>query len=199
MTILQILESDTQKQSDKRCALGSDMLRTRRRKVQFAPFPSIVARTADECLHQTCVEDLWYRKSQISEFKADARQLVQSIRSPEEFLKDDSLRGLESSILERRLHRHKTIQCTLSAYRKNMNADDVAKIARVCGAWNEEVAFVQACRDYFAAYPRNQQVELPKVPSQPPPFPFALRKGKSRTVDHHHKRQPQRNVRRRIS
>ena len=192
MTILQILDVDQQKQSD--------MHINRKRKVQFAPSPSIASSAAaDVCtLQPSCADKLWYRKSEISQFKADARQLVQAIRSPNEFLEDDSLRGLESSTLERRIHRHKTIQCTLSAYRKNMNPEDVAKIARICGTWNAEVAFVQACHDYFAVYPRKQ-VKIPKVSNQPPAFPFALRKGKSRTLPYHQHKQPQRNVRRRIS
>ncbi|CAJ1955739.1 unnamed protein product [Cylindrotheca closterium] len=170
----------------------------KRRKVQFASSPSIVSPADDSTLQPHCPDQLWYRKSEISKFKADTRQLVKAIRSPEEVLKDSSLRGLESSTLERRLYRHKTIQCTLSAYRKNMNIEDVAKIARVCGTWNVEIAFVQACHDYFAAYP-TKQVKLPKVSFQPPDFPFALRKPKSRNLQYDHRDQPQRNVRRRIS
>eukprot|EP00526_Cylindrotheca_closterium_P022522 CAMPEP_0113611088 /NCGR_PEP_ID=MMETSP0017_2-20120614/5369_1 /TAXON_ID=2856 /ORGANISM="Cylindrotheca closterium" /LENGTH=178 /DNA_ID=CAMNT_0000520011 /DNA_START=287 /DNA_END=823 /DNA_ORIENTATION=+ /assembly_acc=CAM_ASM_000147 len=174
--------------------IGNNKLRNKRRKVQFAPSPSIVASTESP---QPDADQLWYRKSEISEFKADARRLVQATRSPEDFLKDASLRGLESSTLERRLYRHKTIQCTLSAYKKSMNPEDVAKIAHICGTWNVEVAFVEACRDYYAAYPRKQVV-VPKVSSEPPAFPFALRRAKSRAPPCHHE-QPKRKVRRRLS
>lgn len=168
---------------------------TRRRRVQIAPQPSIVpSAKADYELNQ-----LWYKRSEINEFKAEARQLVLATSSPKAFLKDDSLRGLESSTLERRLHRHKTIQCTLSAYKKKMNPEDVAKIARICATWNTETAFVQACRDYYTVYPPNEpkQVKVPRVSSRPPAFPFALRRAKSRTLPSFHE-QTQRRVRRRV-
>lgn len=188
--ILQILGDSPQKQSD--------MMPFKRRRVHFASEPLIIS-SSGECM-QDFASQLWYKRSEINEFKLEARQLVLATTSPKSFLKDDSLRGLESSTLERRLHRHKTIQCTLSAYKKNMNTDDVAKIARICATWNTEIAFVQACRDYYTVYPPHelQQIKVPKVSSKPPAFPFALRRAKSRTIPTFQEHD-QRRVRRRVA
>ncbi|KAL3941499.1 MAG: hypothetical protein SGBAC_004145 [Bacillariaceae sp.] len=193
ITILQILDTGGDQRK------GSISPRKKRRKVQFAPSPSLGASAACSTHPASATEELWYTKSEIREFKAEARQLVHSIRSPKDFIKDDLLRGLESSTLERRLFSHKTIQCTLSAYKKNMNPEDVAKIARICGTWNAEIALVQACRDYSSVYNHEMQAKVPKVSTQPPAFPFALRKAKSRALPQCHPEQPERSVRRRVS
>jgi hypothetical protein len=65
------------------------------------------------------------------------------------------------------------MQSILSSYNKKMSPDETAFIAKQCSAWNEEVAFVQACHDYCSVY--QPTLRLPQVPTQPPKFPFELR------------------------
>lgn len=157
MKILQILgDSPIKQQNDSQ--YNSNNASVRRRRVHFSSEPATVVSESSDALD--FADQVWYKRSQINEFKTEARQLVLSTTSTKAYLKDDRLRGLESSTMERRLHRHKTIQCVLSAYKKHMTQEDVAKISRVCATWNTQIAFVQACRDHYTVYPPNQQVKV---------------------------------------
>jgi hypothetical protein len=187
LTILQILEDDCIPSSGTRTS-------KRTRRVHFS-----TEHFSTSSRHSPQNADrLWYQPAEIISFKQEARKLVKASRS-NLFHSDDMMRGLESCTLERQLNRHKTIQCILSAHKKGMKPDDTAKIAKICAAWSEEVAFVQACHDYCNVYQPTMKGQLPKLSNSPPEFPFALRRGKSRSNNRDQSSSRRRRVRRRMT
>jgi hypothetical protein len=164
---------------------------TTKRRVRFAPAVSSSSSTCP--LAREELSELWYNQQDLANLKYQARKLAMAARQHGNKHNYDVLRGLENCTLERHLHRHRTIQCTLSAHRKGMSAGETAMIARRCTAWNEEIAFVQACHDYCTVYQPSIAAGIPEVSNTPPKFPFALKRA---IVD---LSEPQRRVRRRTS
>ena len=122
------------------------------------------------------LQELWYSTQDLKSFKKEAQYLAMEFHAGN--ISDrDQIRGLEGTSMERLIHRHQTIQCTVSAYQKGLSPAGVASVAQKCSSWNEEVAFIQACHDYCDVYqPADVSAEIPQVPSAPPAFPFELRK-----------------------
>jgi hypothetical protein len=147
-----------------------------KRRVRFAP---VVSSSTPNPLARDDLKQLWYNRQDLAAFSSEARKLASSDRSKYQVC--ESLRGLECRTLERRLHRHKTIQCTLSAHKKGMNADQTARVARTCTAWNEEIAFFQACHDYYNIYHPSITPSIPEVSNTPPKFPFELKRAANDT------------------
>jgi hypothetical protein len=189
LTILQILD-------DNCIDLPSSGTRTFKR-IRRVRFSAEQCSTSSRYSPQNA-DRLWYQPAEIISFKQQARKLVKASRSSS-FHNDDMMRGLESCTLERQLNRHKTIQCILSAYKKGMKPDDTAKIAKICAAWSEEVAFVQACHDYCNVYQPTMKGQIPQISNTPPEFPFTLRRGKSRSNNRDQSSSRRRRVRRHMT
>ena len=159
----------------------------RRRRVRFSPLVSVSTDT-----HSTHDVSLWYNRAEISAFKENIKEQARTffLENKTNEQTNELPRGLEAYNLERRLHRHRTIQCTLSAYRKGMKAEDVAKVAHAYGVWNNGIALIQACKDYCEVYQPSMISQVPQLSSNPPKFPFALKRsekssrGNGRRVRH---------------
>ena len=110
-----------------------------RRRARFSPLVSVSTDT-----HSTHDVSLWYNRAEISAFKEHIKEQARNffLENKTNEQTNELPRGLEAYNLERRLHRHRTIQCTLSAYRKGMKAEDVAKVAHACGVWNCGIALI---------------------------------------------------------
>lgn len=144
-----------------------------RRRARFSPLVSVSTDT-----HSTHDVSLWYNRAEISAFKEHIKEQARNffLENKTNEQTNELPRGLEAYNLERRLHRHRTIQCTLSAYRKGMKAEEVAKVAHACGVWNCGIALIQACKDYCEVYQPSMISQVPKLSSNPPKFPFALKR-----------------------
>ena len=159
----------------------------RRRRARFSPLVSVSTDT-----HSTHDVSLWYNRVEIFAFKEHIKEQARNffLENKTNEQSNELPRGLEAYNLERRLHRHRTIQCTLSAYRKGMKAEDVAKVAHACGVWNNGIALIQACKDYCEVYQPSMISQVPQLSSNPPKFPFALKRsekssrGNGRRVRH---------------
>ena len=175
--------------------LMSALNKPEKKRVQFAPF---VATSCPGPLAFDEVKDLWYTQNDLVTFKYQAKSLASAIRQqrhlPENRLLEESVRGLEHCTHERQKHRYMTIRCTLSAHRRGMEPEKTALVARKCTAWSEEIAFVQACRDFADVY-QPQMIALIPAVSSPPEFPFVMKK-KKRSADGEHS---SRRVRRRVA
>jgi len=147
-----------------------------KKRVQFAP---IVTTCTVLSLPPEDMDDLWYTSTEISTFRRQAGSLASSLGKEEGLPKNalycDMPRGLEHCTPERRKYRCLTIKCTLSASRSAIGAEKTAMIARKCTAWNENAAFVQACRDYAEIYEPQMLSLIPTV-GLPPKFPFPMKK-----------------------
>jgi len=171
-----------------------DTYMKKKKRVQFssevASIPTICDIDADE------VKSLWYEKQEITAFKSQAKSLLLSSLSNayrnenggKIILEDeqqqqqqddkDTLRGLESCLIERQRYRHKTIQATVSASRKGMSPGQTAMVSIQCSKWNVKyVALVQARRDELEVY--KPDADMPKLDNTPPKFPFILRQASS--------------------
>ena len=132
------------------------------------------------------LDNMWYQPQEIFAFRKQVRKLLRTHKLKNQgkmmngYDDDEVFRGLECWVLERRLHRHKTIQCTLSAYKKGLNPDVTAQIENRCAAWSREIAFVQASRDYCNVYQPSMANTIPKLSNIPPAFPFTLKPTSSR-------------------
>lgn len=166
----------------------------RRRKVRFA---DQVETSSPGPLEKEELKTLWYDRKEISNFKIQARQLVLACCKNKRKLQRseiNELRGLESCTVERQLHRHRSIQCTLSAYKRGMSTEDVSRIYESCTEWNVEIAWVQACHDYCNIYRPEMIPSIRYISNVPPKFPFALKRVSGDCA----KSQYQRRVRRRL-
>lgn len=156
----------------------------RRRRVRFSLqlSESIVLSDDDDSSYISTTRDirkgLWYQRQEILLFKKQARDLFLQHASRSLKESDDLVlpRGLECCYMERRVYRHKTIQCILGAVRKGMSSDEVAKVSRMCSVWNEGIALIQACKDYCSVYKPSMRSLIPKLSNNPPEFPFALKR-----------------------
>jgi hypothetical protein len=167
----------------------------RRRGVRFSPVVSTVEPTSQ--LHLAQVKELcWIPTEQLQEFKTEARQLARA---------GILGNGLEGATMERSLHRHHSVQCTVEAHRQGLGTEHTAMVSRVCSAWSEELAFVQACHDYLTIYQPEMVPHIPTVasilPSTTAVFPSKLTVSNKRTGSHHQKEEEVvgRRVRRRTS
>jgi hypothetical protein len=138
-----------------------------RKRVRFEP---TVSSSNPGPLSQEDLRALWYDRQDLAQFRSELRKLASSAGS----LNCNSLRGLESSSYSRKLHKHMTIQCTISAHKNGMSADQTAAMSRKCTEWNERVAYAQACHDYCNVY--QPSMALPELSNKPPQFPFALKR-----------------------
>ena len=147
------------------------------RRVRFNMNHSFTTTLLDD---SSSLDDMWYQPQEIFAFRKQARKLLKTRKKNNQGIMmmncdDEVFRGLECWVLERRLHRHKTIQCTLSAYKKGMSSDVTAQIANRCAAWSREIAFVQASHDYYNVYQPSMASRIPKLSNIPPEFPFTLK------------------------
>ena len=137
------------------------------------------------------LKNLWFSREDLAQFKYQSRRLSNAGVSDKKAF--DSLRGLECNSLGRLMHKHMTVQCIVSAYKKGMSPREIAAMARVCSNWNGEVALLQACHDYFDVHQPNLASNFPRVPSTPPKFPFELKRATINT--HRNARRLRRRVR----
>ena len=168
------------------------------RRVRFNTLPSFNASLDSISLD---MDSLWYQPAEITAFRKKARKSLKRFQKMKDLglVTNAKFRGLECWALERRLYRHRTIQCTLSAHKRGMGPDLTAQIARRCTLWNEEIALLQASHDYCHAYEPAKASSIPKVFNVPPEFPFSLIPAISRTRDHSHiSSKKRRRVRRRM-
>jgi hypothetical protein len=134
-----------------------------RRQVRFAP---LVSTCSSSPLPFEDLKELWYDPKDLASFKSQARKaLARSSIS-------DDIRGLEHCNVERQKHKFLCIRCTLSANRKGLSPDETAIVAKKCTAWSEEVAFLQACHDYYTVYEPTMTASIPHVSIIPPEFPY---------------------------
>jgi hypothetical protein len=170
LTILEILGFEMQSSSS-----SHPNSMHQKRRVRFSMQPSIQVPTNRSDRDQ---QSFWYQQREIVAFKKQARKNFKS----------------HGGTLQRQLHRHKSIQCTLSAYKKGMSIENIAKVARACAKWSREIAFMQACHDYADAYQPQLTKTIPKLSNIPPEFPFALKRAKSSRTNFPTKRRVRRRV-----
>ena len=161
--------------------------RSSRKRVRFN---AQVSSSSPQTMAKEELKALWYNRQDLSLFKYQAREIVSS--STLQSRKGDILRGFEGCSLDRQWYKHMTIQCTVSAYEKGMSRKRIASMAQRCGEWNKEVAFIQACHDYFEIYRPSLVSEIPEVPVTPPKFPFAMKRAAVDTTSNRFERRVRR-------
>lgn len=117
------------------------------------------------------LKDCWYSSSELVAFKTQLRRLAKG----QEPCSVDERRGLEHITPQRQRHRLMTIRYTVSASKRGMTPDELYMVTRQCTRWNEQVAFVQGCRDFTSVYNPTMMSMIPSVGSTPPEFPFAIK------------------------
>jgi hypothetical protein len=126
-------------------------------------------------LHTSSEEDAqhaWYQASELFAFRREGRIVALSLRKGVTAMSPDEYRGFENTAPTRQRQRQLSIRCTLSAHRKGLSSDAMATVAQKCNEWSNEVAFVQACRDYADVYQPHMTGMIPDVASLPgPQFP----------------------------
>eukprot|EP00539_Tryblionella_compressa_P004870 CAMPEP_0178768476 /NCGR_PEP_ID=MMETSP0744-20121128/20265_1 /TAXON_ID=913974 /ORGANISM="Nitzschia punctata, Strain CCMP561" /LENGTH=202 /DNA_ID=CAMNT_0020424561 /DNA_START=128 /DNA_END=736 /DNA_ORIENTATION=+ len=146
--------------------------RSKQKRVHFAStvFVSPIERASTED-----AKHIWYEKTDLMNFRRDARDVALSFRKGVAPATPGAYRGFESVAPLRQRQRHLSIRCTLSAHRKGLSVDETASIARRCNSWSNEVAFVQACHDYADIYRPDMSCMIPVVTSMAPPaFPYTV-------------------------
>jgi hypothetical protein len=152
------------------------------KRVSFAP--TVCAAPPGPLLFEE-VKDLWYDRSELMEFKSQARKDVSESKQANDNDNDNDLsttttlelRGLEYCTPERQKHKFMSIRCTISASsRRGLKPDQLASIAQRCTAWNQQNAFLQGCHDYCNVYDPAMASSFPKMNNTPPEFPIAMRK-----------------------
>jgi hypothetical protein len=150
-------------------------LLSQRRGVRFVSFAPMVTELQNCPLPKEDLAALWYQPSEVSTFREQAKLIAADIRGGR-IVDKDLMRGLEHCTFERQKHKHLTLKCTLHAHQKRQNADYMAIVSKKCTAWNEEVAFVQACHDYCSVYQPSMICKIPKLASiVAPEFPSLLK------------------------
>ena len=108
----------------------------------------------------------WYSKQELQDFKKEAvklTMLTNQMYGPNVFP-----RGMEACTDERLRHKSNTLKCVLVAYKKGKSPEYVAELYRQCTDWNRDVAFQQACRDYFEIYHPAMAEQIPIQNTKPP-------------------------------
>jgi hypothetical protein len=150
----------------------------RRRRVRFASAITWVDSSTSNLTSEE-VSERWYGLSELTAFKAQAKQLAKSERTNRPSVQhadgDSTMRGLESYSAARQTYKHMAIRCTLSAHNQGMSADDTALVASICSAWNDEMSRIQAFQDFCHVYRPSMLNHIPKVASVPSTFPFPLK------------------------
>eukprot|EP00980_Cylindrotheca_fusiformis_P020083 scaffold7161_cov133-Cylindrotheca_fusiformis.AAC.6 len=168
-------------------------------------FAQTVRMSTPSPLHFDEVKDLWYNRSELSAFKSQARQVVSKSRREAARAKMSDLpslattldlRGLEHCTAERQLRKVLSVRCTVSAFRRGLQAEQIASIAQKCTAWNSQYAHLQGCHDYCNVYKPDMITAIPQLVNTPPAFPIAMRK---RRVGEEVVGSSQRRVRRRVN
>jgi hypothetical protein len=113
------------------------------------------------------IQSRWYSKGELNAFKSSSVQLVTYSRR---MFGINALlpRGLEAWTRLRSQHRAKTVRCVVAAYKQGRGADYTAELSRKLSGWNTELAFTDACRDYFECYRPMLAHLVPYVLSGPP-------------------------------
>ncbi|KAG7343422.1 hypothetical protein IV203_021367 [Nitzschia inconspicua] len=120
------------------------------------------------------VRQIWYGASELFAFRREGRDIALSFRKGLVPASPGQYRGFENTAPNRQQQRHLSIRCTLSAHRKGLNTEDTASVAKMCNEWSTELAFVQACHDYFDIYQPHLTCMIPDISSIPGPhYPSA--------------------------
>ncbi|KAG7372576.1 hypothetical protein IV203_018719 [Nitzschia inconspicua] len=131
-----------------------------KRRLHFASnsshFPICDNATAED------LQSRWYSAIELTTFKEDAVQFADQLgpHAPP--------RGLEGYTKERLKHKINTVRCIVVAYRKGKDSEFVAELSRKCSGWNKELAFNQACRDYFEVYDPSMLSQVQPVLTKAP-------------------------------
>ena len=120
------------------------------------------------------LKERWYNKAELANFKQNAVQLA--IYSLNQFGVDALPRGMESCTRERLKHKRNTIYFVVVAHKKGKGSEYTAGLLGSLSAWNKELAFNVACRDYFELYQPAMVEQIPPVNSSPPKIPLMKKK-----------------------
>ena len=158
------------------------------RRVRFCNDISKVVGPNPKDITEDDIQKLWYDGKTISNFRSNAIKLVSSLGrnskgDDQHEITTETKRGLERWALPRQLHRHKTVQCIVSAYKKGLSSHQTMMMSQRCSSWNVEIALFQACHDYYEVHQQHSGMisPLPVELNTPPPFPFELTRIKKRT------------------
>jgi len=151
-----------------------------KRKVEFAAETFDIQETTTPATSFVTNDDLqsrWYSTDELVSFKKTAVQLT--IHSANHFGPCAMPRGMEGCTAERLKHQKNTIRCVVLAHKKQKGAEYTAAISQKCSSWNKDLAFHQACRDYFEIYEPNLIGQIPPVQSGPPKIELVKRRSSS--------------------
>ena len=137
----------------------------RRRRVSFetAENETHIAASSDMTQEERC--ELWYKPSDLNQFKSDARDICRRLRDEGmvgDILLDvelsnsncaDCTRGLEHRVsVERQKNKYITMRAILKAQQRYSKPEQLAHVAIKCTAWAKEVALVTGYQDFYQAY-----------------------------------------------
>jgi hypothetical protein len=115
----------------------------------------------------------WYSYDELIAFKQESVQFaVYSTARSGSFALP---RGMEGCTKERLKHKANTVRCVVVAHKKGKSPDYVAALSQKCSGWNTELAFHQACRDYFELYNPDMLSQLQPVRSKAPKIALVKR------------------------
>lgn len=138
------------------------------------------------------LQSRWYSKDELSIMKSSAVQLWASRRKA--FGPHVATpRGMESYTKQRTDHRNNAVRYVLLAHKVGKGEDFIAELSQKLSSWNAELAFTDACRDYFDVYRPALVHFVPLVLSGPPKITLVPKRGASPTnacptLDHQSRR-----------
>ena len=170
----------------------------RRHRVSFNRFASTTPVLSLKTLPWHIQDEIWYRTSDVEEFRSNARDLCRQLRQDSNVTTEDSVRGLEyRTSADRQTRKDLTIKCVLKAQTKTSSARTLAYVYHKCNAWTVDAAKVAAASDYSAAYDLPAS-DAPIPPMANYPLPFRYRSHKKRTSEICSPSDPERRVRRKV-
>ena len=136
-----------------------------RRRVSFQTAVNETYVAASSDMTQDERNELWYKPSDLSQFKSDARDICRLLKEEGmvgDILLDvelsnsncgDCTRGLEHRIsIERQKNKYITMRAILKAQQRYSKPEQLAHVAIKCTAWAKEVALVTGYQDFYQAY-----------------------------------------------
>jgi len=141
-------------------------------------------------------DDVWYRHSELVQFKDDARNLSRQIRGVCDLVEADqplldtridlalqqtnncSSRGLENRVsLERQRNKLLATRVIVKAQERYANPEELAMLASKCTAWAKEVALCTGYQDFYQVYNPTMVHLVPNTMSSK--FPFDTKRSSS--------------------
>jgi hypothetical protein len=121
------------------------------------------------------LQSRWYSKDELNTMKSRAVQL--SVYRRQVFGPHALPRGMEACTKQRSEHRKNVARYVVLAHKMGRGEEYTAELSQKLSSWNVDLAFTDACRDYFEIYRPGMVHLVPPVLTGPPKIALVPKRG----------------------